>query len=124
MWAGRNTSCSRKFCWVDLRWLAGCRSGQPQGRLPQAAELWVAARAQALTAAMAGWVELRGPTWRSQPRRTAPCAMPDPAVALLALAPAAQRAEWVDVVVFEDVELLVGRSPALALCVLVRRRAV
>ena len=38
----------------DLRWLAWWRSGQPQERLPQAAELWVAARVQALTAAMAG----------------------------------------------------------------------
>ena len=27
----------------DLRWLAWCRNGQPQERLPQAAELWVAA---------------------------------------------------------------------------------
>ena len=59
----------------DLRWLAWCRSGQPQERLPQTAELWAAARVQALTAAVAGWVELRGPTRISQPRRLA---IPDP----------------------------------------------
>ena len=62
----------------DLRWLAWCRSGQPQERLPQAAELLVAARVQALTAVMAGWVELRGPTQVSQPRHLS---MPDPATA-------------------------------------------
>ena len=56
---------------------------------------------QALTAAMAGWVELRGPTRVPQPRRLA---MPDPAAAPLTLAPAAQRTEWVDVVIPEGVE--------------------
>ena len=85
----------------DLRWLAWCRNGQPQERLPQAAELWVAARVQALTAAMAGWVALRGSARVSRPRRLA---MPDPAAAPLTLAPAAQRIEWVDVVVPEGVE--------------------
>jgi hypothetical protein len=85
----------------DLRWLAWCRNGQPQERLPRAAELWVAARVQALTAAMAGWVALRGSARVSRPRRLA---MPDPAAAPLTLAPAAQRIEWVDVVVPEGVE--------------------
>ena len=61
----------------------------------------MAARVQALTAAMAGWVELRGPARVPQPRRLA---MPDPAAAPLTLAPAAQRTEWVDVVIPEGVE--------------------
>ena len=54
-----------------------------------------------VTSDMAGWMELRGPTRTSQPRRLA---MPDPAVAPLALALAAQRTEWLDVVVPAGVE--------------------
>ena len=56
---------------------------------------------QALTAAMAGWVELRGPTRASRPRRLV---KPDPVAAPLTLAPAAQRTDWVDVVVPGGVE--------------------
>ena len=65
----------------DLRWLVWCGSGQPQERLPQEAELWVAAEVQALTAAMAWWGE---------------AAWTNPGVAA-AGAPAAQRTGWVGV---------------------------